>query len=178
LALEDHDLKDLHGTTAVSVDLVSIDRRVRKIINTSLKNEITLLRVKANERNITHKIAEYLQLEFQKDCLKVDCEYNRDGYDKKLLQLEPRRLKSDDSEGQSVYPDIIIHERGTNARNLVVIEAKKSTNTDGETDKKKLEAFKRELGYSLGYRLVVKVGRELDQEKLFELKELSEINPG
>lgn len=54
--------------------------------------------------------------------------------------------------GTTVFPDVVVHRRGTNAQNLVVIEAKKSTNADdGEWDKTKLRAFRdpEQLGYSV-----------------------------
>lgn len=152
-----------------SAELGSVDERVREIIDQCLKKEIELLKVNANERSITHKVAEYLQGNFRKDGYDVDCEYNRDGYRTKKLQLVPRRIDSDEEDGETVFPDIIVHKRGTNDHNLVVIEAKKSTNNDRGNDLKKLRAFKRELRYRLCYRLIVYVGKNVKPERLFEL---------
>jgi len=49
----------------------SVDRALTKL----LQNDSLLVELNANERSITHKLAEYLQLEFA--AWNVDCEYNR-----------------------------------------------------------------------------------------------------
>ena len=57
----------------------------------------------------------------------VDIEYNRKG-----LGVDPKDIEMPGANGVSttskVFPDIIVHERGTNVRNLLVVEVKKSTN--------------------------------------------------
>ena len=64
-----------------------------------------------NERSITHKFAEYLQHQFPE--WNVDCEYNRDHHDPKRLDLPSRHdISGDDVNAKTVFPDIIIHERG------------------------------------------------------------------
>src|SRR6266571_6226807 len=138
------------------IDVATVDKRVRATVDKCLKKESKLLELDANERSSTHKIAEYLQGEFKQEGYDVDCEYNRDRYDTKKLRLEPMPILSDNSKGDTVFPDIIIHRRGTR-NNLVVIEAKKSTNGD-KSDSDKLHAFKEQLGYKLCYRLVVYAG--------------------
>jgi hypothetical protein len=64
-----------------------------------------------------------------------------------------KSLGSDDTKGSTVYPDIIIHHRGTND-NYVVLEAKKISSTltheSGNScpcDECKLRLYKSELGY-------------------------------
>jgi hypothetical protein len=48
-----------------------------------------------------------------------------------------------------VFPDIIIHKRGTD-KNHVVVEVKKSTNTESDKwDMAKLRAFKEDLHYDV-----------------------------
>jgi hypothetical protein len=123
-----------------------VDRRVRNAIDRLLERDAYLLRVDASERSITHKLAEWLQKEFRG--WDVDCEYNRDGCDSKTLDLAPNDLvKEDDTCAQTVFPDIIVHHRGPDD-NLLVIEAKKSTNLRPEEwDRRKLRAFKEQLRY-------------------------------
>jgi Holliday junction resolvase len=55
---------------------------------------------------------------------------------------------SNDTEAITVFPDIIVHKRGTD-ENLLVIEMKKTTSkkTDTTYDLGKLNAFKSQLGY-------------------------------
>jgi hypothetical protein len=102
-----------------------------------------------NERSISHRLASYLQHEFGD--WDVDCEYNRNHDDPKLLKLLRMyavNVSTDDVQARTVFPDIIVHHRGTDD-NLLVIEIKKTTNrlSDG-FDKQKLREFKRQLGYS------------------------------
>jgi hypothetical protein len=97
---------------------------------------------KVNERSLTHKYAEYLQEEFPE--WNVDCEYNRDGHDTKKIISYIRKI--DNENARTVYPDIIIHHRGTK-NNLVVIEAKKDNFNGDNLDVQKLEAYNKDLGY-------------------------------
>lgn len=97
-----------------------------------------LLAVNANERSMTHKFAEYLQV----DCpgWNVDCEYNRRGdVPKQLRWMMDQPVLPDDEDGHTVFPDIIVHRRRT-TENLLVIEAKKSGNPNS-LDRQKLDAF-------------------------------------
>ncbi len=119
-----------------------------------LKKEQFLLKKGVNERSITHKLAEYLQREFQD--YYVDCEYNRmlkdEIYITKNLKLEIKDTKSTDLKQTTVYPDIIIHKRGNNEDNLLVIEVKKEENNSSKKyDIKKLEAFTNQLNYKFGF---------------------------
>ena len=113
-----------------------------------------LLNADANERSITHKLAEYLQLEFKE--WDVDCEYNRDGIDTKRLHSLERSINSNDT----VFPDIIVHHRGEN-ENLIVIEAKKSNYSGKNEDDKKLKAFKKDLGYKYAFKVTFPLGEKM-----------------
>lgn len=127
-------------------ELAQIEQRVVHAADCVLEHDSYLLACDANERSITHKFAEHLQREFTE--WNVDCEYNRDHHDPKRLALPSRSdINSDDLHAKTVFPDIIIHRRGTD-KNLVVIEVKKSTNPESdEWDMKKLSAFREQLGY-------------------------------
>ena len=93
---------------------------IKKIIEDSLEDffikDQDLIEVNANERSISHKIAEYIQKRVPE--WNVDCEYNRSvdyqdgGKDiPKRLQSLVRNIKTNDTEGSTVFPDIIIHKR-------------------------------------------------------------------
>lgn len=75
----------------------------------------------------------------------VDVEYNRHETDPKRLQgLE----ECETSDGR-VFPDIVVHRRGVDDRNLLVIEVKKSTNaTSRECDRAKLRGFVEDFEYA------------------------------
>ena len=117
-----------------------------------------LLKVNANERSITHCLAIHLESVFPG--YNVDCEYNRDGVDPKILNGFKKKIDSDDENGITVYPDIIIHHRGRGKKcNFMVIEAKKISNRD-DSDKEKLVIFKKELFYTHAYFVRFPVGED------------------
>ena len=140
-----------------------VEARVLSALSMLVERDRHLLEVCANERSITHRLGIYLQDLFPE--WDVDCEYNRDDHDPKRLHLDglyPTRIKPDDTKGKTVFPDIIVHERGTDC-NLLVIEVKK-TNSDvcDDVDIYKLHAFKNELEYSHALFLKIGVGDQAE----------------
>lgn len=142
---------------------------VREAVSKALSDfwsiDYLLLKNDANERSITHKFAEHLKNYFP--TWNVDCEYNRDGNNIKRLNLEPliKKVNSDDDKGETVYPDIIVHERGKE-NNLLVIEAKKDNNSTVEAvklDKFKLSKYKSDLGYK--FALFITFNTETNYKK-------------
>jgi len=132
---------------------------IEEIINLAIKELIEkdkyLLEVNINERTITHRLAIYLEQYFEN--WNVDCEYNRNHEDIKKLKNYLKTTTTDDTEAKTVFPDIIVHKRGTNENNLLVIEVKKSSNNeDREKDINKLKAFKKELKYE--YAVFIEIG--------------------
>ena len=118
-----------------------------------------LLENDANERAITHKLAQFLDPLFPG--WDVDCEYNKDGHKpKRLMTLSVRKERLDNTDGASVFPDIIVHHRGKKgaASNLIVIEVKKSSSRENTNrDIEKLRAFKGELKYQFAVSMVLEV---------------------
>jgi hypothetical protein len=111
-----------------------------------------------NERSITHRLACHLQSEFTG--WHVDCEYNRDinsddhiNFRKKLYNL-PLKPNSDDTEGKTVFPDIIIHKRGTTDNHLVIEVKKAHSTVHHQIDLDKLKGYKDELHYTHALFLV------------------------
>ena len=118
-------------------------QEIQEIVNTAITalqdNDDFLLKQDISEWAISHKLAVYLDDKFP-DC-NVDCEYN--GYakadnNKKYIMILRHRLsklgKLKDSDGdektlkRSVYPDIIVHQRGKEY-NLLILEVKKEIQT-------------------------------------------------
>lgn len=139
-----------------------------KAVSEFLLKEKFLLAKDLNERSTTHKLAEYLQKYFQD--YSVDCEYNRmlnnEKYETKQLSLynSIECVKIDDNKGTTVFPDIIIHKRGNNENNLVVIEVKKKCNNKSKNfDSEKLKAFTSQLKYKYGIYL------EFDTKKVCKM---------
>lgn len=130
---------------------------VKELLDLSLKDLTSkdgkLLYLGANERSITHRLAyhleKHLRQKYNVEKLSVDCEYNREtnspatakrirDITQSLLEEDPK-ISFDDTTGRTVFPDIIIHERGE-PKNMLVIEAKKG-NRPSDADILKLIAF-------------------------------------
>lgn len=120
-----------------------------------IEHDAYLLECNANERSIAHRFAMYLQTQFPD--WHVDCEYNRDGVDPKRighLGLDP---DAEDTEGQTVFPDIIVHRRGTDENHLVIEIKKTSSAIDRNIDRQKLQGYMRDLTYRFALFIEFKV---------------------
>ena len=129
-----------------------VKQKVRTAIELLIRKDAHLLKIDVNERSITHRLALHLQDAFKG--WDVDCEYNRNRYDTKKLfigndvRITVETIQSDDEQGKTVYPDIIVHHRDTD-QNLLVVEVKKTTShVPKNFDLDKLREYKRQLGYS------------------------------
>ena len=131
-----------------------VRRRLHAAYNTLLEHDRALLELDANERSLTHKLAEHLQVEFPD--WNVDCEYNRKGTLPKRLMGSVGNVSTDDTLGKTVFPDIIVHHRKT-TDNLLVIEAKKSITIGGSEDEEKLRAYQGEYKYCFAFAVVFPV---------------------
>lgn len=130
-----------------------IETALNGAIDQLLRCDSDLLYNDVNERSISRRLANYLEPYFFG--WNVDCEYNRNHADPKRLYIQPRQVTSDDLQATTVYPDIIVHKRGSN-ENLLVIEMKKTTSSERDNyDLGKLIAFKEQLHYQ--YAIFVKV---------------------
>ncbi|MEX0781879.1 MAG: hypothetical protein WD557_04455 [Dehalococcoidia bacterium] len=118
--------------------------------------DAVLLRVGANERSTTHRLAMYLEPHFPG--WHVDCEYNRlDANPKELPRCPKDPVPPTDLDARTVYPDIIVHKRRTQ-ENLLVIEVKKATGGDEDADHCKLRHFTDPTGayrYAWGLHLIL-----------------------
>ncbi len=130
--------------------------QIQEAINSLLENDAILLQNDTAERTITGRLAIYIQERFPE--WNVDCEYNRNMDAVKRLKeiCNPTNNKN----GSSVFPDIIVHKR-MSEENYIVIEVKKTTNTEtDDCDMQKIKAFREELGYKHGLFVRFKAGIE------------------
>ncbi len=104
------------------------------------------------ERSIVFRFAHYLLELLEKDKefsdYQLDCEYNRNGINRKTLPSFPN----------GVYPDIILHRRGNNDNNILVMEFKTYWNSDisGDIEKlKELTAPDKGYKFALGLSIVI-----------------------
>lgn len=158
------------GNKVIFPSLVDIKQRVITAIIALYRYDYELLDKHANERSITHKLAEHLQREFPN--WHVDCEYNRHGSDVKRLPipLVDKQTSTEDTEARTVYPDIIVHRRGTK-QNLVVIEVKKQGGALATEDEEKLKSFSTYPEYAYQYALLLTVGPESQTLKRYIQKD-------
>ena len=129
---------------------------VARALTALIETDEHLLRIDANERSITFRFALYLQAHLPD--WTIDCEYNRDGIEPKKLGHLGLYPDSEDDDAKTVFPDVIVHRRGSR-ENYLVIEFKKSTSrVDREIDLVKLRGYKKQLGYQ--FALFVELGTD------------------
>jgi len=143
----------------------AVKTKVEVAIERLLIKDVQLFKMDVNERSISHRLAMYLQDEFPS--WDVDCEHNCKGHGAvKRLDLRVDRIESNDTEARTVFPDIIVHHRASE-ENLLVIEIKKTTSqVSSDQDKKKLKAFKDQLGYC--YALFLKLTTGANEVGVYE----------
>ncbi len=132
-------------TKITDSDELNVRTKIKQTLKDFSDKDIILLKISANERAATHRIACLLQNYFPD--WDVDCEYNRKEAAKKRLS------------GDLVLPDIIVHKRGT-TKNLLCIEAKKAENSQESQDKDKMRLCnftdpKGEYGYRFGVLMIL-----------------------
>lgn len=148
---------------------------VQQSISDLYTHDLILLKNDVCERSITHRLAIHVERriceldDIDVSRLKVDCEYNRNvtgglaAPKSLIIESEDQHKKANEFGRQSEealevssYPDIIVHHRGHNDYNLLVIEVKKkSSRVDDSHDIKKIKAFTKKdehnkYGYSYG----------------------------
>lgn len=126
---------------------MSVDR-VKKAVKDALwlirANDAFLFEADAHERTIAARFALYLLPYFPEH--QIDPEYNRHGLNPKVVDL-PANCGG----RRRVIPDIVVHQRGRDDENLLIIQIKKETNPEPrECDRAVIAAMKDQLGYSYG----------------------------
>jgi hypothetical protein len=136
------------------MDTLQILELAASAIETFVASEQELFTLDVNERSLTARLAIHLQHCFPE--WHVDCEYNRLGDRIKRLP-PPEETSTNDRQGRTIYPDIIVHRRGERA-NLLVIEVKKHDNDDTDRDIEKLTGLTSpdgEYAYRHGIHLII-----------------------
>ena len=124
------------------MDNIVIKGKIREALKMFIiKDRQVLLRVDIYEPTISHRIAVYLEGLFPE--FDIDCEYN------KTLLGDKKNI-----EDKKIRPDIIIHKRGNNYDNSVILEIKKS-GKNSKLAKADIEKLKSCMTGSLNYDLGV-----------------------
>lgn len=130
------------------MDNEEIRARLEKAVTWFMDDQKQLLELDVNERALGATLAHLFVRELFPEH-KVDAEYNRVGFDGR-----PKRLNLPiecGGENTPVYPDIVVHHRGDNDENILVVEIKKTTNRQSRRcDLIKLEAYREQLRYQIG----------------------------
>ncbi len=136
------------------MDFNILYEKVNLAVNKFYSRDSKLLEINSSEWAIAHRIAIYLETEFEE--WNVDCEYTRMGDDGSTKH---------NTEGIYKRPDIIIHHRGKpeKTHNLLVIELKVNNST--ENDYQKLRDFTsapcRERPFQYQYGLALSLNPDL-----------------
>lgn len=125
---------------------VLIKSALRKAVEQLVAEDADLLEVSASERSICHRLAVHLSKQPEFQGWNVDCEFNRDGRVPKALGVGKGRRR--------VFPDIIVHRRGANGPNLLVLEMKIGSSRTAR-DEEKVRLYIQEFGYKVGLSIVV-----------------------
>ncbi|MBB5356028.1 hypothetical protein HNR43_002009 [Anoxybacillus mongoliensis] len=132
-----------------------IEDRLRNALRRLYYYDQALIYDDVHERSIAHRLAVHMSTVFYE--WDVDVEYNRDCGDVKRI------YDNSESRGKPVFPDIIVHKRGTE-ENLLVIEIKKwfsSSRFDaGDLEKIRMYLLSPTLQYRYG--AFVKLGWSLE----------------
>lgn len=127
-----------------------VEARLDRALRTLRGADLYLLQNDLSERCIASRLAMYLQREFPEH--HVDVEYNRAGEIKKRVPLSPDCARRRNRDGEALaVPDVIVHQRGEDGPNVLVLELKKTSNPAGwNCDRERVSAFREHLGYEFG----------------------------
>ena len=124
-----------------------IKKKVNIAIDLLFKNDSFILEINANERSISHKLAEYIQTQFPE--WHIDCEYNRKV--KETKRLEDIAECSEQRTTDRILPDIIVHHRSVDDNELVIEIKPNKKNDPCDIEKLKLLTQKDgEYSYDFG----------------------------
>ncbi len=141
-----------------------VQARVDTALEALLLNDRYLFEYDLHEQCIAGRLALYLQSVFPSHF--VDVEYNRAGLAPKRLGLSDECANARDENDEAlVVPDIIVHRRGRDGPNVLVMELKKTTNPDdGGCDRQRVQAMRVQLGYQYGVLVQLETRRHQQAE--------------
>ena len=145
-----------------------LQQKVGQAVSDFMRENPSLLDLEAHEQAISHRVAYYLESQFCKGMnLNVDCEYDQHLDACKTFNFEKEYKKCDcvgckkarekkPNPKKRCRPDVLVHSRGNDDRNLIVIEIKQDERCLFDEaklkalTKPKTEEAKGEFGYQLG----------------------------
>ena len=143
------------------MDRATIQGKIESALQLLVEVDLYLLEVDANERSLTHKLAQHLDSQFPD--YHVDCEYNRDDDDPKriIACLGGSTTSVEDTNAKTVFPDIIVHKRGESGPNILVVEVKKNATSEArKRDICKLRQIKKKFTYQYAGFINLRTGKK------------------
>lgn len=150
--------------------MTNLEETILSLVNLALddlyKNDAYLFKIDSSEGSMIFHFGRYLINHLEKNTLfdkcNVDCEYNRVPIYGKIVKKTYKEVY-EDNEAHKILPDIILHERGNNNNNILVMEFKKYSNYSSkgiQHDYSKLETLtNQKLNYKYQLGLFVKLGK-------------------
>ncbi len=134
--------------------------RLQAALETLVLHDSYLFEIGVSERAIMGRLTVYLTHLFPS--YSVDLEYNRHGVEVKRAKVPVECANAADPDGTKIIvPDLVVHQRGHDRDNLLVLEAKKSSDPRGQhCDRLRLEALKREMRYQFAALLEFQMYRK------------------
>lgn len=115
-------------------------------------------RCHVSERSIVFRFGIYFDSLFRQNISEnynIDIEYNRN-----INNIKEMPCTKDSAVRRYCYPDLIVHQRGNNDNNLLIIEFKTWWNRDQTIDKERVEFFMKPRGpYKYKHGSVVLLGK-------------------
>lgn len=119
-------------------EIEELKNKVQSAVHLFLANDVELLTLAdgVHEQAISHRIAVYLETLFEG--FHVDCEYNKHLESTKRINVDLNSENTCKSCKEKLFrPDILIHKRGKNDKNIIAIEIKKNKNCPFDEEKLK-----------------------------------------
>ncbi len=151
-----------------------LQKKVIEAISKFIGKDKPLLSMGAHEQAISHRIAVYLEDLFPEENLNIDCEYNKHLDSRKVVDLSEfidlenyescgcntcRKIETTrdikELEEREFRPDILVHHRGYNDHNQIVIEVKKTNSCPFDIAKLMALTLNKEKGGVYEYRIGV-----------------------
>lgn len=142
-----------------------LDNAISAALDMLYENDVYLFSREVHERTIVFRFGHYLQNIMDESAdlkeYNLDFEYNRNG-------RQPKRIPGRSRNG--AYPDLIVHKRGSNTYNILVMEFKTYWNPDNHDDCEKLRRFTDPDGgyhYRCGKSIVLGINRQSTRMETF-----------
>ncbi|HIJ06383.1 hypothetical protein [Methanocalculus sp.] len=156
---------DAENNLELNWDEMELILFIKKALDDLYDNDSHLIKIKAHERSLVFRFGLYFNdLLIEKSYFSgfdLDFDYNRD-------RNNPKRLKNDHNR---IFPDLILHKRGNNNNNILVLEFKTHWNENNSDDLNKLKELtspKQQYHYKLGISIVL--GEKSEQCKFVYVK--------